>query len=393
MQTIVVDTLLHKRGRWMVLLTLVVTSLGCSSTQPLASEPGLRVEASGRLVDAVSGQPLARATIRVGRTHQHTTSDSTGAFTLPEVPLGSHDVMVVAPAYGTSVQFLIVSEEGIVNDAVFRLPRLPSTDDAAASEEGAADENRQPKRAVPRVFERLYLGSPRFPECTLTNPSTVGFTTEVRGNAEVMRVTANEPLVIENRWLGYRVHVALQGMVMIRRRGGFTMLHENIAAFEDLTPRDDEERKRWRKNRREAYRGSLQHFLAALAVGRAVKEEFRVYAGTSVENTMTLATMSRRTVAIEVDPFQYVSPTVYAFARVLRFPGEWRITFASNVYKEDTDFQGIRMGDQTSWIRLREGLAPFTVRGDLFDSNSLRLAGYWAVRRVCQLLPHGYQPH
>ncbi len=386
------DRFLHKKSQWILLLTLVAPSLGCSSTQPLASDPGLRVEVSGRLVDAVSGQPIARATIRIGRTHQHTTSDSTGAFTLPEVPLGRHDVMVVAPAYGASVQFLIVSEEGVVNDAVFRLPRLPSTD-AAASEEGAADENRQPERAVPRVFERLYLGSPRFPECTLTNPGTVDFTTEVRGNAEVMRITASEPLVVENRWLGYRVHVALQGMVMIRRRGGLTMQHENIAAFEDLTPRDEEEHKRWRKNRRTAYWGSLQHFLTALAAGRAVKEGFRVYAGTSVENTMTLATMSRRTVAIEVDPSQYVSPTAYAFARVLRFPEEWRVTFPSNVYKEDTDFQGIRMGDQTSWIRLREGLAPFTVRGDLFDSNSVRLAGYWAVRRVCQLLPHSYQPH
>ena len=313
------DRFLHKKSQWILLLTLVAPSLGCSSTQPLASDPGLRVEVSGRLVDAVSGQPIARATIRIGRTHQHTTSDSTGAFTLPEVPLGRHDVMVVAPAYGASVQFLIVSEEGVVNDAVFRLPRLPSID-AAASEEGAADENRQPERAVPRVFERLYLGSPRFSECTLTNPGTVDFTTEVRGNAEVMRITASEPLVVENRWLGYRVHLAIEDMVMIRRRGGFTVRHENIAAFEDLTPRDEEERKRWRQHRRAAYRGSLQHFLTALAAGRAVKEEFRVYAGTLVERAMTLGTISSRTVAIEVDPSQYVSPTVYSFARVLRFP-------------------------------------------------------------------------
>ena len=136
----------------------------------------------------------------------------------------------------------------------------------------------------------------------------------------------------------------------------------------------------------------MQHFLTALAAGRAVKEEFRVYAGTLVERAMTLGTVSSRTVAIEVDPFEYVSPTVYSFARVLRFPEEWRITFSSPVYDEDTDFHGIRMGDQTSWIQLRQGVAPFTLRGDLFDSNSVRLAGYWAVRRVCQLLPHGYQP-
>ena len=373
------------------MLTLAVTPIGCSNTQPLTSDPGLRVEVSGRLVDAVSGDPIAQATLRVDRTHLQTTSDSTGAFTLPDVPLGRHDVMVVAPAYGTSVQFLTVSAEGVLNDAVFHLPRLQATNDAPASEQGKTSENRQPQRAAFRVFERLYLGSTRFPECTLTNPGVVGLTTELRGNAEVMYVTASEPLVVENRWLGYRVHLAIEDMVMIRRRGGFTVRHENIAAFEDLTPRDEEEHKRWRKNRRTAYRGSLQHFLTALAAGRAVKEEFRVYAGTLVERAMTLGTISSRTVAIEVDPSQYVSPTVYSFARVLRFPEEWRITFSSPVYDEDTDFQGIRMGDQTSWIQLRQGMAPFTLRGDLFDSKSVRLAGFWAVRRVCQLLPHSYQ--
>ena len=365
-----------------MLLTLVVASLGCSSTQPLASEPGLRVEAAGRLVDAVSGHPIAQATIRVGRTSLHTTSDSTGAFILPDLPLGRYDVMVSAPAYGTSLHVLMVSAEGVVSDTVFRLPRPQPTDDAVSAGEGEAL----------RIFERLYLGSPRFRECTLTNPDAVGFTGEKRERAEVIRVAASEPLVVENRWLGYRVRVAVRGMVLIRRRGGFTVRHDNVAAFEDLTPDDEEERERWRKNRRAAYRGSLQHFLAALAAGRAGKEGFRVYAGSVEENAMTLGTLSSRTVAVEVDPHLYVSPAVYAFARILHFPEEWRITFPSSVYDEDTEFQGIRMGDQTSWMRLRDGVAPFTERGELFDSYRARLAGYWAVRRVCQMLSHSYQP-
>lgn len=363
-------------------LTLVAIPLGCSTTQPLADDPGLRVAASGRLVDAASGEPVARATIRVGRTYQHAISDSTGAFTLPNVPLGRHDVMVMAPAYGTSIHALIVSQDGVVNDAVFRLSPVSSTNVAPASDEGEA----------PRVFERLYLGSARFPECTLTNPDGVRFTTQTRDDAALIRVASREPLVVENRWLGYRVHVALQDMVMIRRPKGFMVQHDNVAAFEDLKPRDEEERRRWQKNRREAYWGSLRHFLSALAVGRAGKEEFRVYGGSRVENAMTLGTLSSRTVASEVDPALFVSQTVYAFARVLRFPEEWMITFDAPVYDEDTEFQGIRMGAQTSWMRLPEGMAPFTLRGDLFDSNSVRLSGYWAVRRVCQLLPHSYQP-
>ena len=64
----------------------------------------------------------------------------------------------------------------------------------------------------------------------------------------------------------------------------------------------------------------------------------------------------------------------------------------TQVLTDDADFLGISMGDQTSWLRVQQSPVPFTTDGRLLNPARVQLSGSWSIRRVCQMLPHGYQP-
>ncbi len=403
----------------LLFLLLAATLLGCGRTVLLTGEPAPRVGVSGRVIDEITEHPIPQAEILVGGTVLQTTSDASGVFALPDVPLGHHALIVIAPDYATAILPLDVDLEGR-REVVFRLSRGEEAD-ATSTAEGAFDnpqehiealrrENRSLRRRLAQykrlyqqvveqtdgrlaLFDRLYVGSPVVPECALLNPEVVRFEANAsRRRLERTTVAADEPLVVENRWLGYRVRVALVGFTMTQHRRGYSVRHDNVVSFEALPPQNDDEARRWAKNRLKAYRGSLRHFLTALAAGRVDQQGFRVYAGTFVDDASTYGSSFSRIYDIEVDPAPYVATTEQPYERWLVAVDELKVTFPTQVLTDDTDFVGVSMGDQTSWLRVQQSPVPFTTDGRLLEPERVQLSGSWSIRRVCQMLPHDYQP-
>ncbi|MCH8961701.1 MAG: hypothetical protein IH820_10375 [Bacteroidetes bacterium] len=93
-----------------------------------------------------------------------------------------------------------------------------------------------------------------------------------------------------------------------------------------------------------------------------------------------------------MDPAPYVATTEQPYERWLVAVDELKVTFPTQVLTDDTDFLGVSMGDQTSWLRVQQSPVPFTTDGRLLDPERVQLSGSWSIRRVCQMLPHGYQP-
>ena len=402
-----------------VFLLLAATALGCGRAVLLTGDPAPRVRVSGRVVDAITQRPIPQAAVLVGGTAVRTTSDASGVFALPDVPLGRHTVIVVAPDYGTATLPLAV-DAAEPREVTLRLPRRLEADSTSLAE-GAYDnardyiealrrENRSLRRRMAQykrlyeqavaqtdgglaLFKRLYVGSSVVSECELLNPEVVRLETSgSRRRVEMTTVSVDEPLVVENRWLGYRVRVALVDFTMTQHRRGYSLRHDNVVAFEALNPQNDAEAERWAKNRLKVYRGSLRHFLTALAARRVEQEGFRVYAGTFVDDVSSYGSSFSRAYDIEVDPSPYVATTEQPYERSLAVVDELKVTFPDQILSDDADFLGVSMGDQTSWLRVQRSPLPFTTDGRLLDPDRARLSGYWSIRRVCQMLPQGYQP-
>jgi hypothetical protein len=88
-----------------------------------------------------------------------------------------------------------------------------------------------------------------------------------------LQATAPEPLVIENRALGYRIRYELDHFESSR---GATY-YAGSSQFEELKPAYDREAARWQRNRRRAYEGSTRHLLASLLAGTQEREGFSVF--------------------------------------------------------------------------------------------------------------------
>jgi hypothetical protein len=80
-----------------VALALTVISQGLVSAQQPQNRP---VTLHGRVVDARSGEPVAKVKIVVSGSPQNTTADETGAFTLADVAPGELGLYITTVGYG-----------------------------------------------------------------------------------------------------------------------------------------------------------------------------------------------------------------------------------------------------------------------------------------------------
>jgi hypothetical protein len=72
--------------------------------------------------------------------------------------------------------------------------------------------------------------------------------------------TAIAPLVIENVSLGYKITYTLDRLEKTRQLTSF----RGLGRYELMHALNPRQQKRWDENRKEAYLGSLSHFLKAL---------------------------------------------------------------------------------------------------------------------------------
>jgi hypothetical protein len=85
--------------------------------------------------------------------------------------------------------------------------------------------------------------------------------------------TAIAPLVIENLSLGYRVTYTLDRLEQTKDLTSF----RGLGRYEFLPSTDVKQQTRWKENRKEAYLGSLSHFLKAMVENRLETEGFNAY--------------------------------------------------------------------------------------------------------------------
>ena len=81
----------------------------CVAVLPFPAQAQARVNISGRLVNSLSGDPIANAVVQIDELRRTTTSGSNGTFTLSDVPPGTYHVSVHAQGYSTRPMEVSVS--------------------------------------------------------------------------------------------------------------------------------------------------------------------------------------------------------------------------------------------------------------------------------------------
>lgn len=320
-----------------------------------------RTTISGSVYDASTGEPLHFANVFLNNTTLGCATDENGDYSIPKIPLGTYSLVASMMGYELEIRQIKLTESDIRTFEFNLHPKVVEGDSVTVT----AKYPHQWKRNL-KKFKKLFLGTTSYArKCRIENPEVLDFTYDRR--TWKFKAFAINPLIIENRALGYRVKYILMDF---ERRGRIHLNYKGLAFFEELKPETEKESKRWKKNRVKVFKGSTRHFYAALFNNRLREEGFRA---SNVSNTYNLGPHQTITVIISKD---FLSPGNFTFEKYLSFDGylkvDWRIT--------------------TSWLYMRADSTTVNASGLLYDPYDVQTGGYWAGERLAVKLPWDFMP-
>lgn len=338
----------------------------------------------GRVIDAETDEPLAGVHVYLTRTTIGTTTDRDGHYVLDHIPPGS--LKIAASMLGYSVE---IKRLGLLSGtpATLDFHLKPTVLELGGVEVTATRPDIWYEHL--EMFKGLFLGrTPNAPKCDVVNPEMLHF--EYDADIDLLHVETNEPLIIENKALGYRLFYHLEAFEAqhgeVRYRGALR--------FEELEPRNRRERRRWERRRRTAYEGSPQHFLSTVMRANHIRDVHR--AGFDVSLVPNF--LDDPGYSLPVRSTSFVQPAVDPTHRMLNFSDHLQIIYKPD-YREPSSSgipgqsDNIPIEDYASWITLTDGPAEIDRFGHLFDPYTVTMYGLWSKERVAEALPRDYTPN
>lgn len=222
---------------------------------------------SGSVKDSATGRPLSGVSVFLNATSKGTVTRADGHFVLPGIPAGRYEVIISAVGYQT-VNVAISSHS---------LPsELNVTLHVKASELAAVVVEPYMKdgwKKYGKLFLDYFIGTTENANHTrLKNHEVLRF--HYYYKSRLLTVTATDPLIIENKALGYNLEYRMENFEydmssQIITYAGYPLFKEMEADF----PKTRED---WLQRRRYAYLGSMMHFMRTLYKGQLYSEGFIV---------------------------------------------------------------------------------------------------------------------
>ncbi|MBL7745370.1 MAG: carboxypeptidase-like regulatory domain-containing protein, partial [Chitinophagaceae bacterium] len=211
---------------------------------PSFSQPVIK----GKVLNAVNGEPIAGSSVFISNTSAGTTSAKDGSFELSNVPSGKHELVISCIGYETNV-FSFSTEQlplKLKVEMTVKVRELKNVTVEPSVEEGWDKWG--------RMFTDNFIGrTPNATQCTIKNEKAIRFRFYKKSNRVI--AYSDEPVILENRALGYRIVYQLEDFEVNFKAG--TTYFAGYPLFEDI----GKNRKRWDRSRDKAYYGSMQHFM------------------------------------------------------------------------------------------------------------------------------------
>jgi len=357
---------------------------------------------TGRVTDSRTGDPLVGVNIFFSRTTYGSTTDNNGFYTLDDIPPGRYELLVSMIGYKLLKESFQIDTD-IKIDRNFKLVSQPIRMKEIVV---SAKSNREWKKNY-RRFKSAFLGMSWNAEyCRIMNDYVLSF----KKNGNILEAFASEPIIIENKGLGYRVIYTLEHFSDDKK----IIRYSGDSFFEEMEPESSRESREWEKNRNLAYRGSFRHFLYTLS--SRFDARFDVEADSLVEIQYWQRMASSRNDPIIQEGYRVYLPknfsrydpkyhplgldTLMFLAEnenelYLGFKGKMKIIY--NKESEEHNFIPEQRGQtpkpyQTSFITLNKEKVIVDKKGRYTETYMIEQQGEMAWERVADQLPWDYWP-
>lgn len=347
-----------------------------------------QTELAGEIVDADTGEPIFGANIFIENTTIGAVSDPDGKYVLTGT-FGEYSRIVTTHiAYKSKT--LTVNGRKVVNFSLRPKVRELNTVEVERKKD------RKWQRFYSR-FERAFIGtSQNSKSVEVKNPWVIEFT---KSDAEGLNGYASDLLEIENRATGYQIKFLLESFKLSVNE----TIYKGRPLFIPLEAGTPDEEKAWQEAREKTYNGSRQHFLYALAQGKVTEEGFKLYrsdfdakGGKFKTTGATEPDEVFQDGKLDFDGFLKVIYTREKAEKAFKkeFTSTTKIGTGGNtnlgsgqIFVENT----VSSAGQVSYLftRSSQGLA-ISEEGLLKNPEGLLEYGYWAWKRVADLLPYEY---
>lgn len=328
-----------------------------------------RVRLTGTVIDVSTGAPLHFANVFLSNTMKGAATDKEGRFSIVNVPLGTYELIASMIGYETEVIKIKLTES---REYVFQIKLKPKAIEAPSIEVTG----RYPKewRKQLKRFQKLIFGDTENAKyCKILNPELLSFDEDKSKDTFV--ATAEGPLKIENRALGYRITLHLQ---QFNLNNESSLLNTSgHLLFKALNPENKKEEKKWKENRIRAYKGSIRHFFNSVVSNTCWKDGFQV------RNTPLL---TKGYTSFRIDISEFISKGERPYERKIFFQDYLEVSYSEDEWAD-------KRHRKYSWLKIARGI-PITINtwGLAYNNDDMTQYGFWAQQRLADELPWDYMP-
>jgi len=374
------SSFLHIKPAMLRRFFIVIILVTGVMTMDAITQDQTRTVIFGRVTDVETGEPLENVNVFVAFTTIGTTTDSRGNFELKNVPFGVFTLVTSRVGYEQQVNSLQVFQ----HDSLYYEIRLKPYILEMQSMEITAKKDKEWEENLER-FVKVFIGEvDNSEDCIIVNPEVLNF----GFFNDTLFCGSNNILLIDNKFLGYRLHIVLRDFVWnTRTDAGYYLIYPS---FEPLEAHDSDVISEWKSNRKKAYNGSIKHFLRSLYFGNAEQEMFTIFSGPLKKLAMG---GGHRVYSSEFNleqqpglPFKTLSFTGYLRVEYGRRSEESYII--QDKYRRARE-RLVWVDDlkSISIISLKNSYAIIDSLGNLLNPLSLEVSGGWAKSRIANLLP------
>jgi hypothetical protein len=336
---------------------------------------------SGKVLSQETSQPLQGASVFAQNTTIGTATDADGNFKL-YLPNGGYDLVVTFTGHNTESK-RVSSGEADNTNLQFQLKQKEK--ELADVSIVASSEVKDGWQKYGSFFLDEFIGkTANSKSCTLRNPEVLKFFFSKRKNR--LKVTAAEPLLIENNALGYTIHYTLDSFT--HEYTTEVSLYTGYPLFEEMPVADSLQKLKWQEARQLAYRGSVLHFMRSV-YGRRLKEE-------GFEIQFIVKSDDRETAVSLKDPYgalNFKRDDSLQVAEILPNQLNTGIIYTKEKPAEGfiSDNPGEPSAFQFSVLTFLPGQSIIIERnGYYYEQNELATSGYWTWDKMADLLPYDY---
>lgn len=337
---------------------------------------------TGTVKDANSGDVLPGVNVYLAGTTNGDMTDSEGVYAFRSDLVGTLDLVFSFVGYKRKVVkvHLIPSDEVSIKTKTVNMELTPETLNMRSIEVVSSNKEWQDNY---RQFVKQFVGLTSFAEETeILNSWVLEFEDSPRKG--YVQATSDRPLVLENRALGYYLHIELAKYEWTKT--GTEGLFKVYPRFELMEPKNEDVAERWEENREKAYEGSLKHFLTSLYNTELKREGFTV---TSRQDVIPLAPGQVR---FELLGRENATPELVSVLKGYRLHREVRVEYGRINEHQTAMFGGSPFNIKTSELYPARESRTFFIDagGNLFNPTALKLRGEWSNHRMANRLPMNY---